>query len=126
MITNRSPRVRAMDHEHIQHREQQLEREARKRRGLRRRLILLAIVAVALSCMSVVTIYAQSVTLEEKKQEKIKLQAELDRLQEEEERLHQEINNYNDLEYIAEIARRDYYLTKPGETLFKLPEQPSH
>ncbi|UTW70561.1 septum formation initiator family protein [Anaerobacillus sp. HL2] len=32
-----------------------------------------------------------------------------------------EIKNLNDLEYISEIARRDYYLTKPGEIIFKVP-----
>ena len=33
-----------------------------------------------------------------------------------------DIENFNDLDYIAEIATRNIFLTKPGETLFKLPE----
>ncbi len=122
MLANRSSRVRAMDEAYIKQREQELERKTRKRRGLRRRLIVLAVTALTFGCMSFVTIYAQSVALEEKKLEKANLEVELERLQTEEKQLQQDIKNYNDLDYIAEIARRDYYLSKPGETLFKLPE----
>ena len=122
MVTNRSSRVRKMDKTYIQQREQEIEIQSKKRRGLLRRLSVLAVIALALGCIGFVTLYAQAGALEEKKQEKVVLEEQLQQLQMEEQRLHHDIKNYNDLDYIAEIARRDYYLSKPGETLFKLPE----
>lgn len=126
MLTNRSTRVQAMDESYIKQREQEMERQLKKRRGLRRRLSVLAVIAFALGCISFVALYSQAAAFEEKKLEKAQLTEQLEQLQAEEKRLHQDIKNYNDLDYIAEIARRDYYLSKPGETLFKLPESSSN
>ncbi|ARK28457.1 FtsB family cell division protein [Halalkalibacter krulwichiae] len=126
MVTNQTSRVREMDKAYIKQREQELEREKRKRRGLFRRLVALAIIILILGSASIVTLYAQTSSLEGKKEEKQALEERLEQLKLEEKRLQQDIENYNDLDYIAEIARRDYYLTKPGETLFKLPDSQSN
>ncbi|GAE36578.1 FtsB family cell division protein [Halalkalibacter akibai] len=126
MVTNRTSRVREMDKAYIQQREQELEYEKRKRRGLLRRLTAMAVIILALGSIGFVTVYAQANSIEEKKQEKIALEERLEQLKLEEKRLHEDIKNYNDLDYIAEIARRDYYLSKPGETLFKLPDSQSN
>ena len=126
MVSNQTSRVREMDKAYIQQREQELELEKRKRRGLFRRLSALAIIILFLGTVGFVTIYAQAQSLEEKKQEKLALEQEIEQLIVEEKQLKQDIINYNDLDYIAEIARRDYFLTKPGETLFKLPNSQSN
>ncbi|WP_227939114.1 FtsB family cell division protein [Alkalihalobacillus deserti] len=126
MVSNQTSRVREMDKAYIQQREQELELEERKRRGLFRRLTALAIIIIALGTVGFVTIYAQAHSLEEKREEKLALDQRLEQLKAEEQRLNQDIANYNDLDYIAEIARRDYYLSKPGETLFKLPDSSSN
>lgn len=123
MVTKRLSRVREMDNHYIQQKEMEMELTARRRRGLFRRLSVLAIIAVALTCLGFVTILSQVSTLEEKNQEKLALEEELESLGKEEKQLHEDIKNYNDTDYIAEIARRDYYLTRPGETLFKLPSK---
>jgi cell division protein DivIC len=111
-----------MDSQYIEKREQELEFQAKKRRGLIRRLSVLGIFGFILAGIASVTFYAQASTINEKQEEKQALEQELELLKAEEKRLEQEIINYNDLDYIAEIARRDYYLSKPGETLFKLPD----
>lgn len=52
-----------------------------------------------------------------------KLQAEMTALQgEREAHLHQ-VQRLHDLEYIEQLARKDYFLSKPGETLFITPSQ---
>ncbi|WP_100405943.1 FtsB family cell division protein [Bacillus solitudinis] len=122
MVTKRSSMVREMDTAYIQQKEQEFEQQSKKRRGLIRRLSVLGIIASCLVCLAFVTIYAQANTIEDKEMEKLALEKQLVHLQAEEKKLEQDIDNYNDLDYIAEIARRDYYLSKPGETLFKLPE----
>ncbi|MCM3715800.1 FtsB family cell division protein [Halalkalibacter oceani] len=125
MSANRATRVRTLDKAYTEQREQEIQFQSKKRRGLIRRLSALAILAVILGCVGVATIYAQTGSLEEKRQEKVALEEQLRQLQAEEQRLEQEIENYNNMDYIAEVARRDYYLSKPGETLFKLPEHSS-
>ncbi|KMJ56623.1 cell division protein [Bacillus sp. LL01] len=122
MVTKRSSTVREMDSKYIEKREQELEFQAKKRRGLIRRLSVLGIIGFILAGIASVTFYAQASSVNEKQEEKLALEQELELLKAEESRLEQEIINYNDLDYIAEIARRDYYLSKPGETLFKLPD----
>ncbi|MCM3762576.1 septum formation initiator family protein [Alkalihalobacillus oceani] len=125
MSANRATRVRTLDKAYTQQREQEIQLQTKKRRGLIRRLSALAILAIVVGCVGIATIYAQTSSLEEKRQEKLALEEQLQQLQAEEQRLEQEIENYNNLDYIAEVARRDYYLSKPGETLFKLPERSS-
>lgn len=95
----------------------------KQRRGLIRRLTALAAVSAGIAIIFTVILVSQWSTLEAKKTERVALETQLEELKAEESRLKQEVQNYNDLDYIAEVARRDYYLTKPGETLFKLPEK---
>ncbi|WP_100400551.1 FtsB family cell division protein [Bacillus sp. FJAT-44742] len=97
--------------------------EEKRRRGLSRRLTALAAVGILFTIIASVTLISQWSMLEAKKEERNSLEIEIKELQAEEIELKQEIENYNDIDYIAEIARRDYYLTKPGETLFKVPAQ---
>ncbi|WP_062051237.1 septum formation initiator family protein [Bacillus sp. JCM 19034] len=121
MVTNRMSRVRELDKQYIQQKEREMEFAAKKRRGLIRRLIVIGIIAIALLGFGSVTIYSQMAIVEDKKQEKAELETNLAELKQEEVMLLQEVENYQDVYYIAEIARRDYYLTMPGETLFKIP-----
>ncbi|WP_100374392.1 FtsB family cell division protein [Bacillus sp. FJAT-45037] len=126
MVKKQSSTVREMDSKYIREREEELKFEAKKRRGLVRRLSVLGALAFIFLCVASVTFYAQASSISEKQTEKVALEQELKILETEEQRLEQEIINYNDLDYIAEIARRDYYLSKPGETLFKLPGSASN
>ncbi|WP_017729496.1 FtsB family cell division protein [Halalkalibacterium ligniniphilum] len=125
MVTKRHSTIRELDSHYVRQHEQQVEWENRKRRGLFRRLLALGLLALILSGVAFVTVHAQASTLEAKEQEKQVLEERLKQLQAEERRLNEDIKNYNDEAYIAEVARRDYYLTKPGEVLFKLPESSS-
>ncbi len=62
---------------------------------------------------------------ERKKEQHEEALAEQQALQEEEGQLLQSIENYQDDEFIKEIARRDYYLTLPGETRINVSKQAS-
>ncbi|MFM1655460.1 FtsB family cell division protein [Brevibacillus sp. B_LB10_24] len=68
------------------------------------------------------TAYMQSGILDEKA-------AQLKQLREEEaaaKQLNAELaykaNRLNDKEYVAELARKQYFMTKPGEILYVIPE----
>ncbi len=117
-------RVRELDNQYIQQKERELELATKKRRGLIRRLTVIGIATVVLLGFGGVTISSQLAVVDEKRQEKAELEVFLAELKQEEDRLHVDVENYQDVYYIAEIARRDYFLTMPGETLFKIPNIP--
>ncbi|MFB5663764.1 septum formation initiator family protein [Alteribacillus sp. HJP-4] len=95
----------------------------KRRRGLIRRMTALAAVAALIAIVFTVILVSQWSTMEAKKSEKAEMENQYEQMQAEEIQLKQDVKNYNDLDYIAEIARRDYYLTKPGETLYKVPDE---
>ncbi|AXF56603.1 septum formation initiator family protein [Salicibibacter kimchii] len=98
-------------------------REQRRKRGLRRRLTVIGIVASIVVIFAGVGLISQYSMIQANNNEKVELQQQLEELEANENRLEREIMNYNDEDYITEVARKDYYMSKPGETLFQLPEQ---
>jgi cell division protein DivIC len=106
-----------------------LEQEEKEKRALRRRRIavirftLLSVVLVAISSMLSYTLISQSADIEAKVEEKKKLEQRLEKLEQQEQRLKEEIKKLNDDEYIAELARKNYFLSKEGEIIFTVPEE---
>ncbi|MGO4890181.1 FtsB family cell division protein [Anaerobacillus sp. MEB173] len=125
MVAARQKKVREINSSYINNQERHEDLRAKRRRGLVRRLTALSIFVTIIAVFAIVTIHSQASILHEKEQELMHLEEQLVGLQLIERDLYTEIENYNDLEYIAEIARRDYFLSKPGETIFKLPPSSS-
>ncbi|WP_078556501.1 FtsB family cell division protein [Bacillus alkalicellulosilyticus] len=121
----RKRKVRELDSSYIRQYEQVSDEKIRKQKGLIRRLTALFLIGAVVGTMITMAIHTQVKALEEKEEQKQELQAKLKELEDEQSFLEQEVINYNDLEYIAEVARRDYFLSKEGETLFKLPNASS-
>lgn len=90
----------------------------KRRRGLARRLaaffILVGIAAVSIT--SVVT--SQQAVIAEKQQQKVYYQQKVSQIQKQGHTLKSEVKKLNNLDYVGKIARRDYFLTKKGETVF--------
>ncbi|QED45893.1 septum formation initiator family protein [Cytobacillus dafuensis] len=97
--------------------------KGRKRKLLYRRLAVFFIGAAFISFLMISTLVSQSAALEEKNEEKKKLKNELAVLKKKEVDLEEEIVKLNDDEYIAKLARKDYFLSEENETIFKLPEK---
>jgi cell division protein DivIC len=95
----------------------------RKRKLLFRRLAAFFTLAAVLSFFMVSTLVSQSAALEEKVEEKNRLDKELAALQKKEVILEEEIVKLNDDEYIAKLARKDYFLSDNNEIIFNLPEE---
>ncbi|MCT8136381.1 septum formation initiator family protein [Anaerobacillus sp. CMMVII] len=70
--------------------------------------------------ITIFTLHSQNSVLEQKLEKKQLLEKEMAKLELMERDLYDEIANLNNLEYISEIARRDYFLSKPGEIIFKV------
>ncbi|WP_010094853.1 FtsB family cell division protein [Ornithinibacillus scapharcae] len=99
-----------------------IERQKRKKQRLIRRLVLFATVAVLLIGGMAVYHFNQRVLHAEKVEEYETLQEDLANLEKEEDKYKEEISLLNDEEYILEIARTKYFLSKEGELIFKTPE----
>lgn len=113
-------KVRELNSHYIEKHETLLEQQSKSQRGLIRRLSALALFVMIVIGVSAFTLHVNNGVLEEKLEKKMRLDEELAQLSIIERDLKDEIKNLNDLEYISEIARRDYYLTKPGEIIFKV------
>ncbi|TMW69948.1 FtsB family cell division protein [Alteribacter natronophilus] len=108
-------------------REQELlqEQKRRRRKGLVRRMSIFAVLMTAGLIFTVYTLFSQHSTMQQQENEQAELTQQLAELEQEELALREEKELLQDYDYIAEIARRDYFLSKPGETLFQLPQASS-
>lgn len=102
--------------------EQHLEKR-KKRRGLFRRLTLIAIVALGISYAIGSMLHAQAESTQQKLQEKNELEKRYASLKEQEKDHRAEIVKLNDDEYVAKLARNEYFLSEEGEIIFKLPNE---
>jgi cell division protein DivIC len=108
--------------QYIQNKERHEKVIAKRRRGLYRRLTGAFIVFSFFAFLIVTGIVEQLSLLNEKQSEQKEIKEQYKALLEEKAQLKDEVNKLNDKEYIGEIARRDFFMSKPGETIFKLPE----
>ncbi|WP_346417434.1 septum formation initiator family protein [Bacillus sp. MUM 13] len=95
----------------------------RKRKGLIRRLTFYAVCAAILSVLAITTLLTQAAALDKKEQEKAVVHKKLTALKSRESDLREEIVKLNDDDYIAKLARRDYFLSDKGEIIFNLPKK---
>jgi cell division protein DivIC len=118
-------KVRELNSHYIEQHETQMEQKSKSRKGLVRRLSALSFFVVFVLMLTVITLQSQNTVLGEKLEKKELLEEELAKLELDERDLRDEIDNLNNLEYISEIARRDYFLSRPGEIIFKVTQTSS-
>jgi cell division protein DivIC len=98
-------------------------RAAGKRKRLLRRLAVFFVFACVAAFFTISTLVSQASMIEEKRLEKEKVKEELSELKKQERVLKEEIAKLNDREYIAKLARRDYFLSESDEIIFNIPEK---
>ncbi|MFX3624195.1 MAG: septum formation initiator family protein [Ectobacillus sp.] len=97
-----------------------IQTENKSKKRLVRRLVLFLTFALTVVASISITFYKQHAAVEAQKAEIRKLKKEAEALTAEEKRLQNEIEKLHDDEYIAKIARRDYFFSKPGEVIFPI------
>lgn len=100
-----------------------LERQKRRRKRLLRRLVLFSVTVVILFGSLALYHINQRTVYSEKKAEYEQLTEQLANLEKQEENLIEEINLLNDDEYILDIARTNYFLSKKGELIFQIEDE---
>ncbi len=95
---------------------------ARKRKLLFRRLTLFVIIAGAITYLLVSTLISKNSELAAQKANKVKLENNVAELKTEKSMLKDQIIKLNDDNYIAKLARTEYFLSKKGEIIFNIPK----
>ncbi|MUK88062.1 septum formation initiator family protein [Ornithinibacillus sp. L9] len=122
-MSEKKKTVARLDSNYMQKYDAYIERQKRKKKRLIRRLVLFsAIVALAIGTMTTYHVKQRSLHAE-KLEEYQELEEQLAKLKAAEEEYEEEIQLLNDEEYILDIARTNYFLSKEGELIFKIPEE---
>ncbi|MBC1250888.1 septum formation initiator family protein [Listeria welshimeri] len=97
----------------------------RRRIALFRRLAFMAIIFVVVGGLLTITYTKQVLSLNEKKEKQVQVDKEMVAMKDEEEALNDQIKKLHNDDYIAKLARSEYYLSKDGEIIFNIPEENS-
>lgn len=119
--------VTRLDSDYMQQYDAHIERKKRKKQRLIRRFVLFSIIVMlGIGSLSVYH-FNQRQLHAEKTEQYEQMEEELAALQNEEKNLKEEIMLLEDEEYVLDIARTNYFFSKEGETIFKIPdEEPSY
>ncbi|MCR6104764.1 septum formation initiator family protein [Salipaludibacillus agaradhaerens] len=123
MQQDNQKKIRRLTSEYMEKQVQMEEQRLRRQKGLVRRLSVFAVVFLIILGAGGSVLYQQHVSIQKQQETNESLEKELVVMEKEASQLEQEIKWLNDPEYIAELARRDYFLTQDGEILFQLPRQ---
>lgn len=121
-MVNSRKNVTSIENQYTAEQNYSEQRKARHKKRLIRRLSFFIVFAVVVSGLLVSSMVTRANVLEEKKAEKIQLEEQIVSLKSDEKKLKNEIEKLNDDEYIAKLARRDYFLSDDGEIIFNIPE----
>ncbi|WP_026583006.1 FtsB family cell division protein [Bacillus sp. J33] len=123
MSVSKKKNVAKMETSYVRQQEAAEISAGRRKKLLFRRLAAFFTMAAAISVFMISTLVSQSAALESKVEEKNRLDKELAELKKKEVILEEEIVKLNDDEYIAKLARKDYFLSDNNEIIFSLPEE---
>ncbi|TYV85455.1 FtsB family cell division protein [Listeria monocytogenes] len=98
---------------------------SRRRIALFRRVAFMAIIFVIVGGLLTITYTKQALTLKEKKAKQVQVDKKMVAMKDEEEALNEQIKKLHNDDYIAKLARSEYYLSKDGEIIFNIPEENS-
>ncbi|HYK71547.1 MAG TPA: septum formation initiator family protein [Pseudoneobacillus sp.] len=94
----------------------------KRRKLLYRRLTVFSLFAGLVAFTMITTYLTQLSALEEKVAEKKQLNKQLSGLEKKQQILEEEVIKLNDDDYIAKLARKEYFLSEKNEIIFNLPE----
>lgn len=113
--------VRRIKTSYVQRHEELHALRQQRRKRLYQRLAIFLTAAVIILSFFVVFIISQTKEIALKEEELLLAQKQYEELLKEEQNLQDEIIRLNDDEYIAKLARKEYFLSKEGEINFVIP-----
>lgn len=119
-MTKPSQTIAKIQSEYMNQYNAKVARNQRRKKRLIQRLIMLSMVVVIVFGMLTMYHINQRSTHAEKIEEFEQLQKQMAFLEKQETELKEEINLLSDKEYILDIARTNYFLSKKGELIFQV------
>ncbi len=95
---------------------------ARRKKILKRRLSVFFLAVCFISYLMISSILSQASALDAKVAQKKQLDKNFSSLKTEQKSLKDEIVKLNDDDYIAKLARKEYFLSDKNEIIFNIPE----
>lgn len=97
-------------------------RERKHKRYMRRRITGILAISVFFVSGFAVNIWTNTQTISQMEEEKEEAKTELELVEKEQEDLNNQIKKLEDEDYVAKVARSQYYLSEDNEIIFSLPE----
>ncbi|MGM9950763.1 MAG: septum formation initiator family protein [Lysinibacillus sp.] len=117
--------VKTLDNDYVRSSAEKLKKQKirqRKRVLSRRRLVVFFAFAAVVCIVLGSAMLNQNARLAEKEEEKRQVQEELATVKEQQEMLKLQITKLEDDDYIAKLARKEYFLSEDGEIIFTIPK----
>lgn len=115
--------VTSIRNDYVRSMERQEKREQAHKVRLYRRLTVFGLLVLLAALWIGTTMYSQSQAIAEKEQARAEALAGLEQVEKEQAQLEEQITLLNDEEYIAKLARKEYFLSDEGEIIFTLPNE---
>ncbi|KXH86817.1 septum formation initiator family protein [Sporosarcina sp. HYO08] len=96
-------------------------RQTQKKR-LRKKLIIYTVILIITFGGLIQTYISQKKDIAAKEAQKIEMLAELEQVQEQQKQLKRQLIKLDDDDYIAKLARKEYFLSNQHEIIFSIPE----
>ncbi|MBD8016774.1 septum formation initiator family protein [Microbacterium sp. APC 3898] len=113
--------VTSIRNDYVRSVEMEGERKKAHRVRLFRRLTVFGLLVLMATIWVGSTIYAQTQTISEKEELRIQALQQLEEVEKQQSQLEEQILLLNDEEYLAKLARKDYFLSDEGEIIFTTP-----
>ena len=120
---NNKSNIRKLENDYVRSTDSHIQYVNKRKKGLKRRLTAFFIFASIVIISLVSMIFNQNTRLVEKEAEKEKALVELEEALRKQEQLNLQIKKLEDDEYIAKLARKEYFLSEDGEIIFTIPKE---
>lgn len=115
--------VETLNNDYVRSNEKKAKQKRQQAVFRRRRIALYLVCAGIILFLLTDLLFHQKDRLVAKETEKEELEEQLAEVQEEQELLKLQISKLEDDEYIAKLARKDYFLSDEGEIIFAIPKE---
>lgn len=117
------PSVTQMNNEYVQSKAKDEKRHQKFKLIFRRRVLFYSAVATLVIGILVFNLVKQQHLLATNKKQSTELQTKYDHLMQQETAYKEQVEQLKDPEYVAKLARSEYYLSKNGEIIFTIPSK---
>lgn len=117
-----SPEVASIRNDYVRSVERQEKRQQAHKVRLFRRLSAFGVIFLLAAIWIGTTLYGQSQSIAEKEMQQAETLAALQEVEKEQAQLKEQIMLLNDDDYIAKLARKEYFLSDEGEIIFTVPK----